>query len=483
MTTGVVETHSSTLFFVDDRVYKRKRPLDLGFSDFRTREARRAGCQAEVDLNRRLAPDVYLGVADVVGPDGVPCDHLVVMRRMPDERRLASLVLAGADVDAALRDIARQLADLHRRSPAPDDLRELGRAAAQERLWTEGLDAMRGVEDLVPESVRERTRELAARWLAGRGALLDARVAEGRVHDGHGDLLADDIFVLDDGPRVLDCLEFDQRLRVCDGLSDAAFLAMDLERLGAPAAARAFLDAYEQAADDAPPRSLEHLYLAYRAHVRSKVTCIRARQDPGAEVAELARRLADQALGHLERGRVRLVLVGGLPGSGKTTVAAALAVHPGWVHLSSDVTRKRLAGLQPDQPAADAYRTGLYDEGSTDRTYHALLSDARSALQGGQSVVLDASFVDAGWRERARELARETTSDLVELRCCAPDALADSRILERRPGASDATPAVRLALAADADPWPESTGLDTSGPVAATVRAAAALVGLEVPRA
>lgn len=477
MSAAAVQTHSSIVLFAGDRVYKLKRPIDLGFSDFRTREARLAGCQAEVRLNRRLSPDVYLGVSDVLGPGGRLCDHLVVMRRLPDERRLAGLVRAGRDVTGVLAEVAAQLAGLHRRSPVSGTANDLARAPALAQLWNQGLDAVAGFPDLVSEGVRETTRELALRWLAGRGPLLDARVAAGRVRDGHGDLLADDIFVLDDGPRVLDCLEFDERLRIGDGLADASFLAMDLERLGAPAAARRFLDAYERASGDDPPRSLEDLYVAYRAQVRCKVSCIRARQQPGPEVEALARDHADLALRRLQHGRVRLVLVGGLPGSGKSTLAERLAAETGWLHLSSDLLRKQLAGVPAGEHRQHGFRTGLYSPDSTARTYGELLTRAQAALETGGSVLLDASFTDGQWREQARELAQRTSSDLVELHCAAPPELADHRIRERTGSASDATPGVRRQLARSADAWPEAASVDTTRPLEASLAQVRHLVG------
>lgn len=148
------------------------------------------------------------------------------------------------------------------------------------------------------------------------------RIRAGRVVDGHGDLLADDIFCLDDGVRILDCLEFDDRLRWLDGLDDACFLAMDLERLGLPDLARRFTSWYAEYSGDPAPESLRHHYVAYRAFVRAKVACLRARAGDGQAAAE-AWQLAGMTLGHLRAGAVSLVLVGGLPGTGKTTLAGA----------------------------------------------------------------------------------------------------------------------------------------------------------------
>lgn len=482
MSASVVETHSSTLFFVDGLVYKRKKPLDLGFSDFRTREARLAGCREEVRLNRRLSSDVYLGVADVIGTDGRVCDHLVVMRELPEHLRLANLVLAGENVDSVLHKVATQLAKLHQRSPAPAERRHLAGADTLRLMWMAGFDALADYPDLVAEQVRERSRELVVRWLAGRGHLLDERVGQGRVYDGHGDLLADDIFALPDGPRMLDCLEFDQGLRICDGLADAAFLAMDLERLGAPEAARTFLSAYENVARDTPVGSLEDFYLAFRAHIRSKVSCIRARQEPAPDAIASARELSDLALAHLERGRARLVLVGGLPGSGKTTVAKCLAATYGWVHLSSDLTRKGLAGLESDAHRQDRFRSGLYTPEMTALTYATMLTEARATLVKGHSVVLDASWVDGRTRHQARSLANELHADLIELQCTAPPVIADTRIRRRTATPSDATPAIRRSLALRADSWPEASTIATTGSIDDTQRSITQLLEKDQPR-
>lgn len=477
MTGHLVETHTATLRFDGGLVRKRKKPLDLGFLDFRTVEARERACAEEVRLNRRLAPDVYLGTEPVVDERGRVVDHEVVMRALPGDRSLTALVRRGEDVTRALEAVARQLAALHVRSPATPEQHELGSAGWQRRLWDAGLDALRAHEDVVPAQEREATRALAHAWLEGRGPLLASRLEAGRLVDGHGDLQADDVFVLDDGPRVLDCLEFDPRLRVMDGVADACFLVMDLERLGAPQAAATFLDAYLAAAVDAVPPSFVHHHIAYRAHVRSKVACVRAAQSPSTELVQQARDLSALALRHLRLGTVRLVVVGGLPGSGKTTVATSLARAQAAVHLSSDLVRKYLVGLPPEAGAGGAPGSGLYDEAATARTYDALLAEAATMLGHGRTVVLDATFSDDRWRDAARELARRTSAEVLELRCTLDEGLADARLRTRVGGPSDATPAVRRWLAERAAPWPEALDLDTAGPLEETLARAGALVG------
>ena len=473
---AVRETHIGVVFLVGDRAYKLKKPVSLGFLDFSTRERRLAACDREVELNRRLAPDVYLGRAIVSEVDGLSGEPLVVMRRMPDDRRLSTLVGSGAPVEDAVTRLARVLAAFHagaERGPHVD--REGSRAALSDR-WEASFAQVEnvGARTLSAESRAEivrRTRD----FLAGRAALFSSRVAEGRIVDGHGDLLADDVFVLDDGPRVLDCLEFDDHLRRLDGLDDVAFLAMDLERLGRPELGALLLDRYAEYSGDPAPAALRAHYIAYRAFVRVKVACLRHAQGDAAAAAQ-ARAYADLAGRHLRRGEVRLVLVGGVPGSGKTTVAGLLADELGAVLLSSDRLRKELAGLDPVRHAAAPYRSGIYSPEHTERTYAELLRRAGELLSRGESVVLDASWSAAEERDLARKVAERTYSTLVSLRCTAPVDVTDARLRTRTGSLSDADPAIAHAMAADAAPWPQASDVDTSGTPEAALTEATRIV-------
>lgn len=466
------------VFFAGDRAYKVKKPVDLGFLDFSTVAARREACHREVRLNRRLAPDVYLGVAEVLGPDGEPCESVVLMRRMPAAARLSTLVRAGADVRDALRALARQLAAFHATARHDPATAAEGTRDAVRARWTDSFAQLRPFHGTVldPGAAAEVER-LALRFLDGRADLFAARIAAGLVRDGHGDLIADDVFVLPDGPRALDCLEFDDRLRCVDGLDDAAFLAMDLERLGAPDAARFFLDRYAEFAGTPRVPALEHHYVAYRAYVRAKVACLRTAQGDGAAAGD-ARAHAGLALRHLRAGAVRLVLVGGLPGTGKSTVAGGLADRLGAVLLRSDRVRKEIAGIPPAASAAAPYRTGIYAAAATEATYETLLAHAGVLLARGESVVLDASWADAGYRVAAVALARAAAADLVELRCTAPAAVTTRRLRDRAGSGdpSDADAGIAAALAADFEPWTTATDLDTTGPPADTLAAAVAQV-------
>ncbi|MCI4145718.1 MULTISPECIES: AAA family ATPase [unclassified Streptomyces] len=470
------ETHTAIVFFAGDRAYKLKKPVDLGFLDYTTVAARRVACEREVALNRRFAPDVYLGPGELRGPDAQTPEPLVVMRRMPEDRRLSRLVREGADVDDALRAVARHLAGWHAEAPRSREVDEQGTRNALSSRWEASFRQVRALAEdgVVPDGVAEVER-LVRRYLAGRERLFDSRIKQGRVVDGHGDLLAEDVFCLDDGPRVLDCLEFDDHLRYVDGLDDAAFLAMDLEQLGDPQAAAYFLARYGEYAGDPAPPSLWHHYVAYRAFVRAKVSLIQAHQGaPGAEAA--FRRLVATTLRHLRTSAVDLTLVGGLPGSGKSTLSGALADRLGVTLLSSDRLRKELAGIPSEQSAAAGYGEGIYTPEWTARTYSALLDRASALLSAGESVVLDATWSDTAQREAALRVAERTSSDLVALNCHVPGDVAAARLSTRAPGASDADASVAAVMEAREQPWPEAVAVDTSGSLESAVARALAAV-------
>jgi aminoglycoside phosphotransferase family enzyme/predicted kinase len=461
---ALVETHTGVVFFLGDRVYKFKKPVAFAFLDFRERGARERACRREVDLNGRIAPDVYLGIARLTDvPEGIG-EPLVAMRRLPATRRLASLVMAGADVRDDLRLVARQLAALHARTDPTSEIEAVATRDATAARWEgNATEMLPFVGPVLDPAVADRVTGLARLYLAGRAPLFAARIADGRIRDGHGDLLAEDVFCMPDGPRVLDCIEFDDRLRWGDGLADAAFLAMDLERLRRPELAVLFLDAYRGFAADRWPSSLAHHYVAYRAQVRAKVACLRAAQGHQRS-AEAANALMGLALQHLEAGRVRLVLVGGLPGTGKSTLASGLGDALEAVVLRSDEVRKQQAGLDVTDRRPAAVGAGLYALNATEAVYAQLLGQARTCLIHGESVVLDASWHEPAWRRAAEALAFETAADLDQLRCVAPRQTSEVRIRGRMAAggdASDASAAVVEAMAATEVPWPAATVVDT----------------------
>jgi uncharacterized protein len=461
----IVETHISCLFLVGDRAYKLKKPVRYAFIDQSTREIREAACHREVELNRRLAPDVYLGVLDVCDASGRPVDHLVEMQRLPDERRLAFLVSQGHDVGPCLHQLARDLAAFHAAAPTSAEIcAHASRDSARQRWHDNFNELKRFVGSVVDPVAHERMGHLVERYLEGRGPLFASRATERHARDGHGDLLAEDVFCLDDGPRALDCIEFDDHLRWGDVLADVAFLAMDLERLGSRADADRFLAWYRGFSGESYPASLADFYVAYRACIRAKVACLKHEQ--GDEPAlQRARSLLDLCERRLDRGRVRLVLVGGLPGTGKSTLASTLSARTGWSMLRSDEVRKDVTGTPHVDHHKHRFGSDIYSDAQTERTYKELLERARRLLGYGESVILDASWIREEHRRWAATLARETSSDVLPIRCVLDARIAAERMHRRRAEGtdpSDADARVAAAMAVRFEPWPDAREVSTA---------------------
>lgn len=459
------ETHSGAVVLLGDLAYKFKKPVALDFLDFTDPDVRRRVCEREVELNRRLSPDVYVGVGSLVGPAAV-AEPVIVMRRMPDEARLTRRVRCGP-ATAEVRSIARLVAAFHAQARTGPEIDRQGTRDALRARWDANLEQARATA-LTAVAVDE-VQTLVHRFLEGRKPLFDDRIRRGAIVDGHGDLTPDDVFCLPDGPRLLDCLEFDDTLRYVDRLDDIAFLAMGLGELGAGDASRTLVETWAECLGDPAPPALVHHYIAYRAFVRAKVDGLRGAQHRD------GRRHVETALAHLRAGAVKLVLVGGPPATGKTTLSGALADRLGMVVLSSDRIRKELAGVDPLTHFSDGFEKGIYHPSHTAATYDELLERARALLGRGESVVLDATWTAAGARRAAAVLAAEASVDLVELRCEVDESIALDRVRTRET-ISDADQSVTARLRRAADCWPTSHPVDTSGPLAHSLDQACALV-------
>ncbi len=471
----VRETHISWVFLTADRAYKLLKPITTNFLDFGSSDLRCAAAQREVELNRRVAPDVYLGLGDLV-ENGELVDQLIIMRRMPEERRLSRMV-DDPSFDHHVREIARTVAALHAGEPAVtgDRAQAIAGRDAVAGNWEANFADLAAVADELIDSVDyAEAAARARRFLAAQSDLFTRRIDEGFVRDGHGDLLAGDIFCLDDGPRILDCLAFDERLRIGDVLSDIGFLAMDLHRLAGANVARSLLKWYGEFSNEHHPASLAHHYMGYRAHVRAKIAALRWQQGSTSAADDL-RVHHDLALFHLRRGEVRLVMVGGVPGTGKSTVASAIGAELGAVVLSSDELRKDLAHLGPDEHARSPVDSGLYAPERRAEVYEEMLVEAGLLLARGESVVMDASWSGADQRRLAESLGRERGVEVVAIECVVDATTARQRIAHRMstPGVpSDATPDVADHMRATWPAWPEASQIDTAGTIEETLESA-----------
>ena len=456
------ETHTGVVVLAGDKAYKAKKPIATEFLDFSTVDHRERACHQEVLLNSRLAPESYLGVGHWTDPAGGPAEPVIVMRRYPDSRRLATLVKRGVAVKGELADIAEALATFHNRSHHTRAIDAQGKAGAISARWKENVAELRRFPaNASPPEVIGKIDSLAGRFIRGRNALFGQRIIDKRIVDGHGDLLADDIFCMPEGPLLLDCLDFDADLRYVDRIDDAAFLAMDLEFLGREDLANYFLDTYSHFAKDDSPTSLKHFYIAYRALVRAKVDCIRLAQGHPKASDEATRHLS-LALEHLAAGAVQLALIGGAPGTGKTTVAHSLGDRVGAEVISTDDVRRELQQHGTIDGETGLLEEGLYKPEQVAAVYDEVIRRARLSLTGGRPVILDGTWRDPRQRLLARALANQTASTLLEIVCWTSVDAAVERVGHRVAGASDATPHIARALAVRDDAWDTAHPIDTS---------------------
>jgi aminoglycoside phosphotransferase family enzyme/predicted kinase len=448
-----VQTHLSHVYLTGARAWKLRKAVALGFVDFSTRAERNRDCVREVRLNRRLAPDVYRGVAPVeLGPDGRfrigalvedpdeealardPREHVVAMRRLPDRHDALSLLERGALHPRHLDAVADRLARFHAEhglgTPAPftpEAWRSRIEGPVQDNLRLLEPAAGRLFRTSIWRLVERRTREFAEAH-AGR---FEARRREGRVVDGHGDVHLQHVWFEPERaePLLVDCIEFRDDLRRIDAAAEVAFLAMDLQyRRRARLAAR-FLRRYAAARDDFGLYGVLDYFVSYRAAVRAKVAALAADDEaiePGqrAAAATSARRhLALAARVLAPPGAGGLVLTSGLVGSGKSSVAETLADAAGGVVVASDRVRKSLAGLAPTARGGAA--RGLYDAAAKQRVYDALLARAEPIVASGRLAILDATYALERHRAAACAWARERgiAAVVVETRCRRETAL------------------------------------------------------------
>ena len=466
-----IQTHASAVLLAGDRAYKLKKPENFGFFDYSSAHARRHFCMEEVRLNARLAPDVYLGVAPVIEDesgsvsfadtcllDAVPqpgeliergrvLDYAVVMRRLPEEATLEAKLRSGRITPDLLREVAARVATFHASSQTSEHIASFGQIDVIANNWRENFAQMR---PYVGRTLDRVTFDRIERWinqsLAGRATLVATRAREGRVRDCHGDLRLQHIYAFDEPAterqrlEIIDCIEFNERFRYSDVAAEVAFLTMELDAAGRSDLARAFVDAYVEKSGDTGLRELLLFYSCYRACVRGKVRSFELDEPEVSQAEREAARQEAQALFQLAASYASgptgpvVLMIGGLMGSGKSTIAMRLEQELGWEVISSDVTRKRLLAEQSAaaiNTTSAAFGAGAYQKAWTNRTYAALVRAARSRVDEGRSVILDATWSSRAHRQRATTMAMRHGARPIFMECVCPREVALERLARR----------------------------------------------------
>jgi len=435
----LIETHISWVLLAGDFAYKIKKPVQLGFLDFTTLDARRHFCAEELRLNQRMARSLYIAVVPIHGDplapswdaSGPAIEYAVKMHRMSADA-LASVRLAHDQLTAVdLVRFAQRLQEFHRAAPVAA---AGGEYATPQRIEADALRTVAALPPGEPAAVGEALRQWFDAQAAALAPVWAQRLAAGQVRECHGDLHLDNVVVLEHEVTAFDCLEFDAGLRWIDVLNDVAFLTMDLHAHGRPDLANVFLNAYLEAGGDYDGLPVLRFYMVGRALVRGMVAALREGQGGVRPVAPgsspylaLAQRLSRQ-------WDPRLLITHGLPGSGKTFVSGRLLEHTGAIRVRSDVERTRLLG------------SDRYAAGDTVQVYGRLGAVARTALSSGYPTIVDAACLKRAERDALRAVADALGAPFAILDCTAPIEVLRERVRDRQRRGDDASQADEAVL-------------------------------------
>lgn len=461
----VVQTHISYVFLTGPYAYKIKKPVDLGFLDFTTLELRKHYCDEELRLNRRFAPSLYLDVVPIFprddrfsfeppDPKAEPAEYALKMRQFREEDLLTHCLDRGEVTEDHMRQVAEKLVAAHAAAETNERIAAFGAPERIRTIMDENFDITeRYVGRTIEREQFEAIRNGVYGVIDGDLAAIAGRARNGYTRECHGDLHLRNMCWFAGEIQFFDCIEFNEKYRYIDVMYELAFLAMDLEYRDAPALANVLVNAYLELSGDYGGATLLPMYMAVRALVRGNVSSIlHDEPDVAAEerdhALESARQHFAYAARRVEANAPRLILVCGLSGVGKTSVARELAKRLGAIHLRSDVIRKHAYGVSLDERS-----TAIYSPEQTTATYRRLVEIAAPLLAHGWAVILDATFRDAAFRQDALRVARERHVPVSIVHLHAPPEVLAQRIRQRTADASDATPELLAEQAAQFEPF------------------------------
>ena len=439
------DTHISKVFLTGQYAYKIKKPINLEFLDFTTLEKRLHFCRQEIELNRRLAPDVYLDVVPITFEDGryhmtgsgSIVEYAVKMRQLPETSTMLQLARQRKLEKSSIDALAGLLAKFYSQASTSESINTVG---CRETVSINCEENFRQTEKFVPEIIDEHVfliiRAATRAFLQRRKALFQRRVEHGKIRDCHGDLRTGHIYFTD-GIKIIDCIEFNDRFRYADITSDLAFLAMDLDFERYPQIAQDLMNTYLEYSKDEEMLILLDFYKCYRAYVRAKVNCFHLQEED--LLTNAKSKLMRETEGYLELAyryavqftRPTIWVVCGLPAGGKSTIAEEMARALSVKILQSDRVRKQLFDVPPDEPKDLPFESGIYSKEAGSLTYGKLMLLAQEVVAKGGSVILDATFSHQHQRDEVIRLARDMDANIIFIECVASYEMLKKRLADR----------------------------------------------------
>lgn len=456
----LLETHCAWVILTGNYAYKIKKPVNFGFLDFSTLEKRKFYCEEELRLNRRFAPDIYLEVVTITGTparpqlggEGQALEYAVRMRQFADNVLLSQLASRHELEAGHIDQLIAIVSDFHRHADKAGKSDHFGDPQNIHHWVRENFQHIRPLLTSPGEKADvEQLQDWSENQYMRLTSVLQQRKHSGAVRECHGDLHLGNITLIEGRVTPFDCIEFNPALRWIDTFSEIAFVLMDLDERGLAHFSYRFLNGYLQQTGDYAGLAVLPYYQVYRAMVRAKVARLRCQQtqadSPDHEQAEAEyRQYLQLALHYTAHRQPVMVIMRGLSGSGKSTVARDLCEHTGMIQLRSDVERKRQAGLAATDASHSGIDDGLYSADKTADTYRQLGVLAKSVLEAGYSALIDATFLKREHRDHFRAQAAASGTPFLIIECTAPDHELERRILVRQASQQDASEATLAVL-------------------------------------
>lgn len=471
------QTHVSYVFLTGDYAYKVKKPVNFGFLDFSTLERRQHFCLEEIRMNQEIAPELYLEVLAITQSNdrvelngtGEPVEYVLKMREFPQADLFSCLFERGELTESHLEELGRIVARFHAKAQTNEYIRSFGEVSKVRQAFDENYEQTKKYigGPQTPEQFEE-TKAFSDEFFANRQELLNSRIQNNWIRECHGDLHLRNICLWQDKILLFDRIEFNEPFRFVDVMYDVAFAVMDLEARGRKDLGNAFLNTYIEQTGDWEGLQVLPLYLSRQAYVRAKVTSFLL-DDPGVpddlkkEAQETAAMYYKLAWNYTRSQKGRLILMSGVSGSGKSTVARQLARRWGAIHIRSDAARKHLAGIPLEQTGG----AELYTSPMNEKTYGRLLELGVLLANQGFPVILDAKYDRQVLRQNAIAQANQHDLPIQIIYCTAPDDVLRDRLSSRTNDVSDATADLLQQQKAAAEPFTEAeqslvTELDTT---------------------